>query len=315
VKNSKSSASERPDRDLGAVAAGKPAPHRPTETAIELTRRPVTDTDCTAFLQWALPRLDLRWPGYRKVRRQVCKRLVRRMRGLGLADFSAYRVRLESDPAEWRVLDECCHITISRFFRDKGVFEALRERVLPVIAGRAMREARAARIWSAGCASGEEPYTLKVLWDLEVATSHAGVPVSIIATDVDAAMLARARDACFAPTSLRELPPHLVAQAFDRIGPLYCVRAPHRQGIEFVTQDIRRDAPASGFDLVLCRYVAFTYFAQPLQERVLADIVGRLLPGGYLVIGTHERLPGNGTDLVPLPGAPQIFEKRPARVD
>jgi chemotaxis protein methyltransferase CheR len=142
-----------------------------------------SDTECTAFLQRALPLRDLRWPGFRKVRRQVCKRLKRRMEQLGITDFTTYRARLESDPGEWLVFDECCHITISRFFRDRGVFEVLRKRVLPDIAARARREGRAGRIRSAGCASGEEPYTLKILWDLEVMCSYPGVPVSILATE------------------------------------------------------------------------------------------------------------------------------------
>jgi chemotaxis protein methyltransferase CheR len=118
-----------------------------------------SDTDCTVFLQWALPLRNLRWPGFRKVRRQVCKRLKRRIEELGLVDFAAYRARLEADASEWGVFDECCHITISRFFRDRGVFEALRQRVLPDIATRARSERQTARIWSAGCASGEGPYT------------------------------------------------------------------------------------------------------------------------------------------------------------
>ena len=87
------------------------------------------DRDCIAFLQWALPQQELRWPNFRKVRRQVCKRLTQRIGELGLDGFAAYRRRLEADPAEWRAFDECCYITISRFFRDKGVFEVLRKRV------------------------------------------------------------------------------------------------------------------------------------------------------------------------------------------
>jgi chemotaxis protein methyltransferase CheR len=269
----------------------------------------VNDTDCTAFLQWALPRTGLRWPGFRKVRRQVCKRLKRRMRDLGLEDFSAYRARLEADPAEWRVFDDCCHITISRVFRDRGVFEVVRKRVLPDIAARAKQAGRNARAWSAGCAAGEEPYTLKILWDLEVVGSFPGVALSIIATDVDETMLARAREACFEATSLHELPPHLVEKAFDQVGPLFCAKQQHRKGIDFQIQDLRSEAPTPLFDLVLCRYVAFTYFAPPLQEQVLARIVDRLLPGGYIVIGTHERLPSNGSALMPLAGAPQVFNK------
>lgn len=269
-------------------------------------------SECTAFLQWALPQIDLRWPGFRKVRRQVCKRLRRRMDDLGLADFAAYRARLEADPAEWRFLDECCHITISRFFRDRGVFEILRRHVLPEIAARAQREGRDARIWSAGCASGEEPYTVKILWDLEVASSFPDVSLAIVATDVDKAMLARAREGCFGPTSLHELPPRLVAQAFDQAGSRFCVKPRHRAGIEFLHQDLRTGAPASAFDLILCRYVALTYFVPPLQKEVCDRLVDRLVPGGYLVIGTHERLPEDGTALSPLLGAPQIFAKRAA---
>lgn len=233
------------------------------------------------------------------------------MNDLHLADLAAYRTRLEIDRTEWRTLDECCHITISRFFRDKGVFEALRARVLPAIAARAKREGRAARIWSAGCASGEEPFTVKILWDLEVARPCGDVSVSLVATDVDVTMLERAQEACFEATSLHELPPHFIEEAFDRIGPRFCVKPQHREGIEFLDQDLRTEAPKPLFDLILCRFVAFTYFAPSLQEQVLSRIVDRLLPGGYLAIGTHERLPANSSGLLPLAGAPQIFEKGP----
>lgn len=268
------------------------------------------DADCTAFLQWALPQVELRWPGFRRVRRQVCRRLKARLRELGLDGFAAYSARLEADPSEWRVLDQACRITISRFFRDRGVFEVLRRQVLPEIAETARRERRGARAWSAGCASGEEPYTLKILWDLEIAPAVPGVPLSIVASDVDEVMLERARRGGFEASSLRELPPDLVDQAFDRIGPLYCVKPGHRQGVEFVAQDLRAEAPEGPFDLILCRNLAFTYFAEPLQRRVLAALVERLRPHGWLAIGTHERLPGDTPDLTPLAHAPQLLQRR-----
>lgn len=268
----------------------------------------MNDADCVAFLQWALPQLSLSWPGFRKVRRQVCKRIKRRIRELQLPDFAAYRARLEADQTEWQALDECCHITISRFFRDRGVFEALRRRVLPDIATGAKREGRGASIWSAGCASGEEPYTLKILWDLEVASSCPGVSLTIIATDVDETMLARARGGCFETTSLHELPPQLIEQGFDPVRGLFCVRPRHREGITFLSQDLRSEAPPGLFDLVLCRYVAFTYFAPPLQKQVLDRLMERLRPHGYLVIGAHEQMP-EASHLAPLAGAAQIFEK------
>jgi chemotaxis methyl-accepting protein methylase len=153
--------------------------------------------DCIALLQWALPQLELQWSGFRKVRRQVCKRLKRRITELQLDNFAAYRARLAVNPAEWIIFDQCCHITISRFFRDKGLFETVRRRLLPEIAVRAKREQRDARIWSAGCASGEEPYSLKILWDLEIADLFPEVSVSIIATDIDNTMLVRGTGGMF----------------------------------------------------------------------------------------------------------------------
>jgi chemotaxis protein methyltransferase CheR len=115
------------------------------------------------------------------------------------------------------------HRHLSRFFRDKHVFEVLRKRVLPDIAARVAGERRAAHIWSAGCASGEEPLSVKIVWDEEVARSIPGARLSIVATDINRAMLDRARRGC-APASLRELPQHFVDQVFDREGALYCIK-------------------------------------------------------------------------------------------
>ena len=270
----------------------------------------MSDADCVAFLQWALPHLDMRWTGFRKVRGQVCKRIKRRLKDLGLDGYSAYRQLLETDPAEWGVFDECCHITISRFFRDRDVFELLRKRILPELARNAAQEGRSLRIWSAGCASGEEPYTLKILWDLEVAPACPGVSLMMLATDIDEAMLKRAREGCFEEHSLHDLPPHLVASAFDQSADLFCVRPQHRKGLTFLFQDLRSEMPAGAFDLVLNRYVAFTYFALPLQRQILRKTLEHLLPQGYLVIGKHERLPEDLPQLVPIAGTRQVFQMR-----
>jgi chemotaxis protein methyltransferase CheR len=147
------------------------------------------DGDCVMLLQWALPRLGYRWAGFRKVRGQVCKRIRRRMQCLEIEDFAAYRARLEKDEKEWAVLDGYCRITISRFYRDKNVFRVLSDVVLPELAERAAREHRDVKCWAAGCASGDEVYTLRLLWDLEVAQTHGDVDFFILGTDVDEAVL------------------------------------------------------------------------------------------------------------------------------
>jgi chemotaxis protein methyltransferase CheR len=263
------------------------------------------DPDCTAFLQWALPRLDLRWAGFRKVRTQVCKRLKRRIRLLGLSGFTAYRDLLDGNPNEWRVVDDCCCITISRFFRDRRMFEILCDRALPGIAERARDQQRDARCWSAGCASGEEPYTLRLLWDLK---TGAAARLSIVATDVDDAVLARARKGCYPGASLRELPPDLLARGFEEADQFFCILERHRRDITFMHHDLRSEAIPGFFDLILCRNLAFTYFAPRLQCQVLERLAGRLRPNGWLVIGAHERLPGAAAHrLTPLAAAPYIL--------
>lgn len=232
------------------------------------------DEECVPFLQWALPRLGLSWPGFRKVRRQVCRRVSHRIDELGLADPEAYRSHLEEHSDEWAHLDRLCRITISRFWRDRAVFDALRDVVLPALGP-------TARCWSVGCASGEEPYSLVL------AAADAGVAVEVLATDVDTVLLGRARRACYGESSLRDLPTATRTAAFED----GCLRPEHREHVSFGLHDIRVDPPPGSFDLVLCRNLAFTYFAEDSQRSVTANLHDSLRPGGSLVVGSHEAPP------------------------
>ena len=271
------------------------------------------DQDCVAFLQWCLPRLGLRWPGYRKVRRTVCKRVGRRRRALGLGDLEAYRAFLIETPAEWARLDVDCRIPISRFYRDRRVFDYLGRRALPEVAqSAAARGGRPLRCWSAGCASGEEAYTLRVLWDLSVQPDRPEVGFEILGTDADAALLRRAEAARYQGGSLKDLPAAWRDAAFTRDGEAFVLRPEFRRDVAFQEADIRRGQPDGPFDLVLCRNLVFTYFAPGLQEALQRAIAARLAPGGYLVIGAHERLPAEAGDLVPLAPKLPIYRKAPA---
>jgi chemotaxis protein methyltransferase CheR len=251
------------------------------------------DADCVDFLQWALPRLGLRWPGFRKVRRQVCRRIARRLVELGLADAAAYRTYLESHAEEWSRLDGLCRITISRFWRDPAVFESLRDDVLPSLGP-------TVKAWSAGCASGEEPYSVVL------AAADAGVAVRVVATDVDATLLDRARSACYPESSLRDLPAMLRARAFED----GCLRPAYREPVEFLRHDLRSGAPDGSFDLVLCRNLVFTYFAEERQTEVGARLARSLRPGGALVVGAHEAPALD--ELEPWPHARSIWRRRQA---
>src|SRR5262245_29735844 len=94
----------------------------------------MTDRECVELLQWALPRLGLRWRGFKNLRRQVCRRISARAAELGISDAASYRRRLEEDPDELQKLDALCFVTISRFYRDHRIFDALRHTLLPKLA-------------------------------------------------------------------------------------------------------------------------------------------------------------------------------------
>jgi chemotaxis protein methyltransferase CheR len=250
---------------------------------------PVKDADCTAFLQWALPRLGMRWPGFRRVRSQVCKRLRRRMAKLGLRNLADYRALLETHSDEWVPLDGLCRISISRFYRDQGVWWTLERETLPHLAERARtRGEDRLRIWSAGYASGEEPYTLALLFGFGKVPSDCRS--EIVATDADPHLLGRARRACYPATSLRDLPERWRA-AFEPFGDEHCLSAEHRSSVRFLEQDIRCEYPEGRFDLILCRNLVLTYFATALQAAIARRLAERLVPAGVLVLGVHESLP------------------------
>jgi chemotaxis protein methyltransferase CheR len=266
------------------------------------------DGDCELLLRWALPRLALEARGFRRVRGQVCKRIVRRCAELGLGGFADYRRHLETHTEEWSVLDQLCRVHVSRFFRDRAVFEALRDAVLPALA-RAARERgeRVLRVWSAGCAAGEEPYTLAIIWRLALAPQFPDLTLELLATDVDEGALARARRACYLPSSLKELPRAWREAAFTAGDGALCLREEVRAMVELRCEDVRVTLPERRFDLVLCRNSVFTYFAPELRARVAAQVLERLRPGGLLVIGARER-PEGVTGLRPHPLCPDAYE-------
>ncbi len=266
------------------------------------------DTTCVTFLQSTLPRLGMRWPGFRKVRRQVCKRINRRLQELNLEGLTAYQGYLLANADEWRVLDRMCRITISRFYRDKGVFRSLAEEVLPTLLRRlAKRGKREIRCWSAGCSSGEEPYSLALLWELQL-QSQSACSLEILASDADPTLLERARRGCYGQGSVRELPHPLLARGFLRKRGSYCLRPEIRERVEFLCQDIREEAPPGPFHLILCRNLVFTYFDEELQGQILATLHRLLLPGGALVIGSHESLPDTGL-FSPWPHVTMVYQR------
>ena len=265
------------------------------------------DDQFVHFLQSVLPRLQLRWPGFRMVRGQVRKRINRRMAELGLQDLADYRAYLEAHAAEWQVMDDFCRISISRFYRDQGVFQYLADTILPEVARRTADRDGPAQVWSAACASGEEPYTLAMIWQAIVRPRFPQVRLRLVATDADEQLLERARRAMYPVSSLREIPENWRREFFAPAGGEWRFHTEAAQPVEFLKQDIRLEMPEGPFAVVLCRNLVFTYFDEDLQREILERIVERMAPGGFLVVGRHERLPPVTRTLAAVTGHPEIL--------
>lgn len=255
------------------------------------------------FLAEALPPIGLSPTAYR--RRNIRRRIVRRMESAGIHEFSRYLALLRRDPEELSALRAILVVTISRFFRNAGMFRFLSREILPRLAERNRPAA-----WSAGCASGEEPYSVRMAWE-EMPGEKPGL--ALLATDVDPVSLDRARAGAYPETSLRELPAGMQRKYFTREGDLYRIREDVKRSVQFRQMDMLSESPPGRYDLILCRNAAFTYFGPGERMAVAGKFAAALRDGGYLVIGRTESLPGGAADLFePVFHAGKIFRIRSA---
>ena len=267
----------------------------------------MNDNKWVEFMQWALPQMRMRWPGFRKVRRQVYRRIIGRLEELNLTKPSQYKTYLADNPEEWKTLDSFCHITISRFYRDKSVFHFLQDVVLKELAHEA--ETNRLQCWCCGCASGEEPYTLSLIWNQVLKPYFSATDLEIIATDSLDIMLNRALKGRYAKSSIQELPEELLQTGFNRRNKEYILKLQYRDSVRFIKQDVRKRMPGGPFHLILCRYLVFTYFDEKLQAELLEKILSRLVPGGALVLGKFDCLPCKTEKLEPWSEQDRIYRK------
>ncbi|WP_414640887.1 CheR family methyltransferase [Archangium sp.] len=221
------------------------------------------------------------------------RRLLPRLEALGLKDFSAYYRYLRFDAQRRSELDTAIEALTTHetyFFREPRQLKAFTDEVLPKLERRNARTKRL-RIWSAGCSSGEEAYTVAMLikesgrfedWDVEV---HG--------TDISRRVLATARQAEYGPSALRATPPEKLARYFTQVGPNRVrVRDDIRAWVSFGHNNLQEPDPSllvSRTDAVFCRNVMI-YFDTPARQRVLRLIYDKLVPGGYLMLGHSENL-------------------------
>jgi chemotaxis protein methyltransferase CheR len=195
-------------------------------------------------------------------------------------------------------------------YRDKSVFQFLEQEVLPSLARQALAQGQGVlRCWSLGCASGEEPYSLSLLWKLKLQAQFPTVRLIILATDIDDHAIDRAQRGCYPPSSLRDLPEDWCARGFAQTKEGFYIKQDYREPVTFLVQDIRKAAPDETFDLILCRYLAFTYFDATLRAHTLRQLVDRIQPGGALVIGKSESLPEGEFGLIPWSGKEGVYRR------
>ena len=239
--------------------------------------------------------------GFRRVRKQVCKRIQKRLVALDLPNYSYYYSYLEQNAEEWKILDSFCYITISRFYRDRKVFEILQHKILPLLAQNAFKENRVKiRSWSAGCCSGEEPYTLQILWHLDLLPKISKrLQLQLVATEQHSDLISRAERGQYPKSSLKDLPKTFQEKAFIQSESKYILKNYFKTDVRFFKQDIRQQLPNGSFDLILCRNLVFTYFQQDLQLKLLEKFIKKLRPNGFLVLGANESLTQNEDFLEP----------------
>jgi chemotaxis methyl-accepting protein methylase len=249
--------------------------------------RSLSEEGFHSFLREGAAFLGLRWRPFQK--RGIRRKLERRISEIGLPDFDEYLSKIKEDPSERDRLSKILKITISRFFRDREVFETIENSVIPAVIGE--RGQGDLKIWSIGCASGEEPYSLQLLWKERFERFRPDIRLSLLATDIDEHMLERAKAGRYKKSSLKEVPAEIVQKYFKAEKEMYVLDRAIREKGEFRRHDILRDEPFSDMDLVFCRNLAFTYFSKKGQIETLRKIALSLRGNGYLIIGKDEPLP------------------------
>jgi len=258
------------------------------------------------FLKEVAPCLGLQWRPFQ--RRGVKRKVERRIIELGFSRFEEYLLKVQKDPEEKGHLSRILTVTISRFFRDKEVFDTLESSVLPAILRN--RGKGDLKIWSIGCASGEEPYSVSLLWKKKFEKDFPGVHLSVLATDIDEKMLRRAEEGRYKKSSLKETPQEVLENFFKKEDGIFILNPSVRKSVEFKRHNILREEPFPGMDIIFCRNLAFTYFSKESQIEVLKKIASSLKEKGYLVIGKDESLPLTFPTLfIPIFPTQKIYQK------
>ena len=220
------------------------------------------------------------------------RRIAVRMRARGVHSYADYARVLDSDSAEYDRLLDALTINVTKLFRNWSMFEVLSELVVPTLWN---ADTRRLHVWSAGCSSGEEPYSLAILFH-RYASQHGRLSdverIDVLGTDIDRASLKAAERGQYTEPAFDETPAELRTRYFSAHTP-FTIEPAIRHLVQFQRLDLLDELPAvpGGFQLIACRNVLI-YFDRETQERLLMRFHEVLAPGGFLVLGKVETLLG-----------------------
>jgi two-component system CheB/CheR fusion protein len=223
--------------------------------------------------------------GYK--RSSLGRRIRKRMNDAGVKGYADYRDLLETDTAEFAALFNTILINVTSFFRDPECWSYLQRQVLPELIG--ARSEGEIRVWSAGCSTGEEPYSLAMAFAEVMGVEECVRRVKIYGTDVDEDALRQARNAQYPAKSIASVPDELRDQYFEPNGDSYTFRSDLRRRVIFGRHDITRDAPISRLDLLVCRNTLM-YFNVEAQTEIVDRFHYSLRDRGHLFLGKAEML-------------------------
>jgi two-component system, chemotaxis family, CheB/CheR fusion protein len=266
-----------------------------------------TNQELEALLDYLKRNRGFDFTGYKRT--SLTRRIQRRMQIVQVASFGDYVDYLEVHPEEFSHLFNTILINVTGFFRDPPVWEFLRTEIIPQILSR-KRPNEPIRAWSAGCATGEEAYTLSMLLAEAVGTESFQQRVKIYGTDVDVDELNKARQASYTPREVEGVPCPLLEKYLERVGARYQFHRDLRRSVIFGRHDLISDAPISRLDLLICRNTLM-YFNAETQARILARMHYALNEGGFLFLGKAEMLLTHGNSFTPVELKHRVFVKRP----
>ena len=247
--------------------------------------------------------------GYKPVSLQ--RRIKKRMSDVGIEDIARYQEHLEAEPDEFVHLFNTILINVTSFFRDGQAWDYLQASIIPQIIGDDGASSPI-RIWSAGCASGEEAYTLAMLFAEPLGEERFRERVKIYATDVDEEALTEARHASYTEAQI-EAVPQSMRHYFQQSGGRYVFLPEFRRSVIFGRHDLVQDAPISHMDLIVCRNVLM-YFNPDTQARILSNLHFGLKTDGYLFLGHAEMMLSHSDQYATVDLAHRVFRPR-ARFD